>query len=700
MASRALASVLMAGALAACRSTPPAAAPEVEHVLLVTVDTLRADRIGVYGSTTVRTPHLDRLAREGAMARQATAHVPLTRPSHTSIFTGLYPSEHGIRDNVSVGLSPDVPVMADLFASHGFRTAAFVSSVVLSRQSGLARGFQHYSDRFDLGPDDARFLNAVQKPGDRTVDEAVAWLSDGAPGRRFAWVHLYDPHDPYSPPEPYATEYAGRPYDGEVAWTDALIGRLDAALTTAGLRDRTLVVLTSDHGEGLDEHGESVHGFFVYESTLRVPLIVRGPGIAPGTQIPVVARSIDLLPTVLELAGLGAHTPTVSGRSLATALRGHPIDETVAFAESLWPLVHYGWSDLRALRDGRWKFILAPRPELYDLELDPGETRNLADRDVSRTRAYRSAIEGWLRDEQQRLQRQPSGTAVVPPEMLEQLGALGYVSLTRGTAPRATGADPKDKVGEFQAINDLMRHALIDLQEGRPASALPRFTTLLAQGIDSFEVHYYAGRACTALGRWREAAPHYARAAELFPAYAAAYAGWAEALLAQRQVQAAAEAVQRGLAQVPTDAALIEWSGEVARAQGNLPAAQSAFERVLPLAPTDSLIRVKLAELLRDTGRAEAAVPLLQEAVQLDPARASYWNSLGMTLGGLSRMVEAEQAFRSALTRDGGNARYAYNHGLALANLGRTAEARSAFRRALAADPAFTDARRRLSELP
>ena len=692
--------MLLACALAACRPAPPAGPPQADHVLIVTIDTLRADRIGVYGSTTVRTPHLDALARDGAMARHATAHVPLTRPSHTSLFTGLYPSEHGIRDNVSVGLPSDVPVMAELFSRRGFRTAAFVSSVVLSRQSGLARGFQSYADHFDLGTDDARFLNAVQKPGTQTVDEAIAWLADGTAGRRFAWVHLYEPHDPYEPPEPFATEYAGRPYDGEVAWSDALLGRLDAALTAAGLRERTLVVVTSDHGEGLDEHAESVHGFFVYETTLRVPLLLRGPGITPGTQIPVVARTVDLLPTVLDLAGLGADTPRVSGRSLAPALRGAPLDPAVSFAESLWPLVHYGWSDLRALRDGRWKYILAPRPELYDLETDPGETRNLAEAESSRARAYRSAIEGWLRDEQQRLARQPASTAVVPPEMLETLGALGYVSLSRGRTPTATGADPKDKIGEFQEVTDQMRGALVHLQEGRHAPALDGFTALLARGIDSFEVHYYAGRACTGLARWPQAASHYARAAALFPAYAAAHAGLAEALLAQRKVPDAAEAVARGLAQAPNDPALIEWSGEVARQQGDLQAAQTAFERVLPLAPGDALIRVKLGELLRDTGRAEAALPLLQEAVRLEPGQASFWNSLGMTLGGLARMAEAEQAFRSALAREGGNARYAYNHGLALANLGRTAEARSAFRRALAADPTFADARRRLGELP
>ena len=211
-------------------------------------------------------------------------HVPLTRPSHISLFTGLYPAEHGIRDNVSPPLGGKVPVLAEILQQNGFKTAAFVSSIVLSRQSGLARGFADYSDKFDIGEDDARFLNTIQKRGDATVAEVTAWLGAAGADRRFAWVHLYDPHDPYEPPEPYATQYAGRPYDGEVAWSDELVGRIDAALASAKLRDDTLLIVTSDHGEGLDEHEEAVHGFFVYETTLAVPLLMRGPGIAPGTQ--------------------------------------------------------------------------------------------------------------------------------------------------------------------------------------------------------------------------------------------------------------------------------------------------------------------------------------------------------------------------------------------------------------------------------
>ena len=276
--------LLAACALSSCVSRQPAPSVSVRprHVLIITIDTLRADRLGCYGNPDVATPNIERLAREGAMAPQASAQAPITRPSHVSMFTGLYPSQHGIRDNISRALAPDVATMAEAFKAAGFETAGFVSSIVLSAQSGLGRGFDEFSDRFDIGADAAdegHFLDILEHRGDVAVAEAVKWLDAHSGGRTFVWVHLYDPHAPYEPPEPYASRYAGRPYDGEVAWSDELVGRLDAEVTRLGIRDQTLVVLTSDHGEALGEHGESVHGFFLYQAKLRVPLLMRGPGI-------------------------------------------------------------------------------------------------------------------------------------------------------------------------------------------------------------------------------------------------------------------------------------------------------------------------------------------------------------------------------------------------------------------------------------
>ena len=249
---RADAALLVAAvcSLSACAARDPGSAPpRPEHVVVVTIDTLRADRLGCYGGVEVATPNMDRLAREGAMAIEATVPAPITRPSHVSIFTGLDPAQHGIRDNISRALAGDVPTLAEAFKAAGFETAGFVSSIVLSAQSGLGRGFDEFSDRFDPGADagdEARFLDILEKRGDVAVGDAIAWLERHAQARTFVWVHLYDPHAPYEPPEPYASRYADHPYDGEVAWTDELVGRLDEALARLGIRDRTLVALTSE----------------------------------------------------------------------------------------------------------------------------------------------------------------------------------------------------------------------------------------------------------------------------------------------------------------------------------------------------------------------------------------------------------------------------------------------------------------------
>ena len=687
---------LSAGAACAPKSPPvPRAA---RNLVLVTIDTLRADRLGAYDCTTVATPNLDRLAREGAMALHASAQVPLTRPSHISLLTGLYPAEHGIRDNVSPPLRPGVPLLAEILQQHGFRTGAFVSSIVLSKQSGLGRGFGTYADQFEIGDDDARFLNTIQKRGDTTVAEAAAWLRQPGSERRFAWVHLYDPHDPYEPPEPYATRYAGRLYDGEVAWSDELVGRLDAVLAETGLRDDTLLVVTADHGEGLDEHGEAVHGFFVYETTLHVPLIVRGPRVRPGTKVKGVTRSIDVMPTVMDLLGLADATPAVSGRSLAPALTGKALIDEPTFAESLTPLIHYGWSDLQALRDGRWKYIMAPRPELYDLDEDPGELRNLVDQEPKRARAYRSGIEQQLRREQAARRGAESGTAALPPDMLEKLGALGYVS-GGVAAERASGADPKDKIEEYKTLNTLMREGLVGLREGRYADSLAHFQSLFGHGVDSFESHYYAARALTGLKRWREAAVQYEGAIAKLPSYTAAYLGLADAHLADGKVDHALDAVRRGEKAAPGDPRLIEREGDIERRRGGRDAAARAYEQVAQIAPRDALVRVKLGELYRDLGRQADAARVMREAIQLDSATASYWNSLGMVLGGGGDLPGAEQAFREAGTRDPVNAQYAYNLGLALERQQKREAAVVQFRRALELDPRFAPARERIAEL-
>jgi len=669
--------------------------------VLVTIDTLRADRLGVYGARDVATPVLDRIAREGALAPEAMAHVPLTRPSHLSLFSGLLPSEHGIRDNVSPAVPPDVPLLAAILKGAGFRTAGIVSSIVLSKQSGLSRGFDLYSDRFEADGDDARFLNTLQKRGDAVLPEAIEWLEKADRKQRlFLWLHLYDPHDPYDPPEPYATRYAGRPYDGEVAWTDELIGRLDGTLDTLGLRADTLLIVTSDHGEGLGDHGESGHGFFVYQSTLRVPLILRGPGIAPGTRVGVTARTVDVMPTALELLGVAAPKEAkLSGRSLAPALRGGaPPREEPAYAESLLPLLHFGWSDLRTLREGRFKYIQAPRPELYDLEQDPGETRNLLDAQAARAEAMRLALGRHLEAERARGADPAASAASVPPDLLEKLGALGYLGAGAPSAGEAAGADPKDKLQDFKAANRLIREGLIKLREKDFAGSARNFQELLGRKIESFEVHYYLARALVGLRRFTQAAPHFEGAIRYQPAYAMAHEGLADCRAATGDLKGALRAIEGGRKALPKDPGLPQREARLRLQMGDRPGALRAYDVALALGTKNALLRVQAGEAHRDAGNLERAAALMREAVALDPPSASYWNSLGMVLGAKGDLAEAEKAFREAVARDAKDARYLYNLGLALERQGRREDARPFFRRSLEADPRFAPAREQLSE--
>jgi tetratricopeptide (TPR) repeat protein len=619
--------VISASALIGACAREPAAPPKPVNLLIVTIDTLRADRLGIYGAANVSTPHIDRLAREGAWAPQSVVHAPLTRPSHVSLFTGLYPAEHGIRDNISPPLPANVPVLATLFEREKFATAAFVASVVLDRQSGLARGFSLYGDRLEG--------NGDRRTGDLVVADAIAWLKGKS--RFFAWVHLYDPHAPYEPPSPFKEQYAGRPYDGTVAWSDELVGRLIGALRENNALDNTLVVVTSDHGEALGDHGEDVHGYFIYEATLRVPLVIRGPGVHAGTRLDGVARTIDLYPTIVEMFALPKAEHAPSGRSLAAGLAGGRLHDEPSFAESLVPLLHYGWSDLRSVRDGRWKYILAPRPELYDLDRDPGELHNLIDAEPARARAMNAGIKARLQTEQKAVR---TGPGSAPPELLERLGALGYVS-PRSSAAKASGADPKDTLEEYKAITASMQEGLVAFRKGRPAEAVEHLQRLVTRGFDSYELHYYLGRSYDALGRPRDAASSYERAVALLPGDATAWRHLGE-----------------------TRVVLRDW-----------PRAAQAFEKLVEIVPEDALARMELGQVYRDQRRWNDAAAAMRAAVDRDASRADFWNALGTAYGGGGRMAEAERAFAEAAMRDTGSALYRYNHALALQQLGRRDEA-------------------------
>ena len=367
--------------------TEPAETPSIEaeslragpNLVLVTLDTLRADRLGSYGYEAAETPHLDRLAAEGVRFEQVLSPVPATLPAHASILTGQNPYRHKVRDNGTFQLQEDALTLAEILDDAGYATAGFIAAFVLDAQFGIAQGFGEYTDFGDqeVAETPSPFPN-VERKGGEVVEEAVEWLHERT-GPFFAWVHLYDPHDPYAPPEPYRSRYLQRPYDGEIAYTDEVVGRLLAGLEAAGHDRDTLVVIVADHGEGLGDHGESMHGFFVYDTTVLVPLILWAKDALPaGLVVEGQARLIDLLPTVLALIDVPDPAPTSrDGVDLRALIADPDAPGHAAYSEAFLPLLLFGWSELRALRADGYKYIAAPRPELYDLRADPGETENL-----------------------------------------------------------------------------------------------------------------------------------------------------------------------------------------------------------------------------------------------------------------------------------------------------------------------------------
>jgi arylsulfatase A-like enzyme/Tfp pilus assembly protein PilF len=687
--------IVLSTAVSCSRPAPPP--PTARHLVFVSIDTLRADRVGIYSGVDL-TPTLDRIAKAGAYAVDATSHVPLTRPAHATMLSGLWPWQAGIRDNLSAGVLPSSPLLAEILKGAGFRTAAFVSSIVLGARGGFSRGFDRYDDSF---PEAAGVsLDTLQKPGAETLREALTWLEGERGADRIClFLHLYEPHDPYEPPEPYASRYRDRPYDGEVAYTDALVSQLDEAIERLGLQNDTLVVVTSDHGEGLGEHEETLHGFFVYQTTLAVPLIFRGPGIAPGGKIEGTVGHVDLLPTMLDLLGVAApQTLRPAGVSLAAGLRGGaPPPPRPMYAESLVPLLHFGWSDLRVIRDERWKFVLAPRPELYDLATDPREQHNLAAAQSSRASALRGALAKLL--DQERRESSGARAASVPVDLLERLGALGYVG---GSSPATTatpGADPKDKIADFRRANDLMREGILALNRKDYAGSARRFEELIASGIESFEGHLYLARALMGQRRPDRAAVHFEQAARRAPALEDAWTGWAGARRASAGPAAALAVVREGRGHNPKSSRLWLLEAELCLRLRKPREAIAAYEAALPLAPKDGVLRQRLGELLRDSGQVDAAIERLRESVAVDPASAAAWNALGMTLGGNNRLSEAEQAFREAMTRDATNHHYVFNLGLALQRQGRAAESRPYFEKSLQLSPGFAPAREELRKL-
>lgn len=414
------------------------------NVLLITMDTTRADRIGCYGYGAAKTPYIDALAARGARFRNAYSPVPLTLPAHSSILTGKYPFVHHVRNNGFYRLNPDHATLAEVLKGRGFVTSAFVASFTLDSRFGLDRGFDIYDDTFDSRQALKNYRS--ERSADAVADAFLNWLRKNGGKRFFSWVHFFDPHLPYSPPSPFDQEFRAHPYDGEIAFMDQEIGRIIRTLEEEGEMETTLVILSGDHGEALGEKREIDHGLFIYEPTLRVPLIFCLP---PAHSRPLVidsrVRIIDILPTALDL--LDIRIPKgISGQSLVPHLRGRKTKDFSSYAETFYPRDNLGWSELYGLVDGRWKYIRAPKPELYDLSGDPAEEKNLITSETEIASDLSRKLEAMVAGGEGGA---PGSERRVSSEEAQRLRSLGYIGGSSDKPAAGPLADPKDKIEDY-----------------------------------------------------------------------------------------------------------------------------------------------------------------------------------------------------------------------------------------------------------
>ena len=620
------------------------------NVVVITIDTLRPDHLHCYGYDKIETPALDQIAQRGVLFEQGVTQTPLTPPSHASIFTGLNPPTHKVRDTGGFVLSPSTPTLASLLKEKGWDTAAFISSAVLKKRFGFDHGFEVYDDRMPRPGNAQEFLEDAERRAGDTVDLAVKWLDGRSDKPFFLWVHLYDPHAPYAAPSPFREQYKDRPYDGEIAYTDREIGRLMETVKRKSPAEKTLVAVLSDHGESLGEHGEYSHGVFLYDSTLRIAFLLAGPGVPPGLRVPQQARTIDLLPTILEL--MGAPAPAaVEGASLVPLFHGKDAGTAISYAETLYPKINLGWAELRGIRTNQWKYIRAPRPELYDLNRDPLESKNVLAEHPSEVRMLEARLDAASHS----AKSEKVETTPMDERTLEQLKSLGYTSgfTSRSYDLNGQGADPKDRVAILklmdaaekpgsglsagQRIESLQQAVRLDPSNpllyytlgaklekaGRYDEALKLYRAALQNSIDKGHgrLHSRVGDLLVHLGKKAEAIPEYEQSVQMNPSDVATQANLATAYLEQGR-QADAERVLKGILAIePENAAAQNSLGVLAIQRQDGTAARTYFERAVELDPDLVDAHLNLGLLYKMAGDKERARASFEQFLAKAPTR-------------------------------------------------------------------------------
>jgi arylsulfatase A-like enzyme/Flp pilus assembly protein TadD len=606
-------------------------------VIVISIDTLRADHLPVYGYAGVSTPAIDALAADAIVFENAYSPCPLTLPSHVSMLTGLIPPEHGVRNNLGFHFDANAtPSIPKLLRKRGYRTGAAVSAYVLRGGTGLSDAFEFYDDGISFRPSTS--LGELSRPGAAAAEKALEWLAAGDDRPPFLLLHLFEPHAPYEPAPEFVERYAARPYDGEIASVDRIVGRFLDELKKAGIYDRALVILTSDHGEGLGDHGEQEHGVFLYREAIRVPLVVKLPlSESRGERVGAPVQLIDILPTVFDVLGLDP-PPEAKGTSLLR-VKANPVERRV-FSETMYPRIHLGMSDIRSLTDAHFQFIDAPRPELYDIGSDPAEQRDVS----TEQRRVFASMKAELSSYERRLQA-PSN---IDAEQARKLAALGYIGST-SSSMALESRDPKDFIVEIEALRSAARLAA----EGKLDAAVARFREIVVANPESTDAWTGLADALEKSGRYDEAAEAYGRALTLVPGLTEETAlSLASIDLNRGRFESAAKHAELAMITNPGAAHLV--LGRIALARRDYASAEREARAARRDAHRKLQSDVLLAQALTGQGRANDAIVLLDEAKQaisrdgLDSVLMLEF-ARGDALAHAGRIPEAEAAFRDEI---------------------------------------------------
>jgi arylsulfatase A-like enzyme/Flp pilus assembly protein TadD len=607
-------------------------------IIIISVDTLRSDHLPAYGYRGVETPAIDSFARQALVYEHAYSHCPLTLPSHATILTGLLPAETGVRDNVGFRLDPKRPTLAELLKQNGYATGAAVSAYVLRGETGINRGFDFFDDHIAEHADSA--LGGIQRSGFETEALAEKWIAEQSGRPVFFFLHLYEPHAPYDAPEPYRSRF--KPYDAEIAAADAIVGRFLDSLKRRNLYDPAMIIFLSDHGEGLGDHGEDEHGIFLYREAIQVPLMIKLPAAEKGSRVASTVGLIDVMSAVLEQLQIPLPRHVTSGQLLAGRSSSREI-----YSETFYPRLHFGWSDLHSLIGGSKHYIEAPRPELYDLHADPGETTNLASSDRRTYFAMKKAISPLLKE--------ASAPEAIPPEEAAKLAALGYLSGGAVTQPGEVLPDPKDKQESFRAL----RAAFSLFRAGKNAEALAAFQQILRENPRMTDVWDVTAKAHWRLGHEAEAIAAAKEGLKSNPRSAVLAMTVADFALEAGHLDDAQKHAELVLHLDPPRAH--EILARIFMARGDLSRAESEA-RQATVAGDRAAARVTLARVLKQANRYEEALASIDEAAHIidtehKPPFAGLLYIRGDLLARLGRNEEAEKALNEEIALSPGDAR-------------------------------------------